>query len=104
MPASPMPMPMSVDPAALEKLGARYAWSGLRATDGGHLPSGFRAGNPTQRVKPPRMKSDGIHTRTEADIAHYEAQHPLGTKARVAFALLLYTAQQCGHAIRMGRH
>jgi integrase len=67
------------------------------------IMEGFRADDPTQGVKPPRIKSDGFHTWTEDEIAQYEARHPISTKARLAFALLLYTAQRRGDVIRMGR-
>jgi integrase len=67
------------------------------------MTEGFRADDPTQGVKPPRIKTDGIHTWTEAEIAQYEARHPVGTKARLALALLLYTAQRRGDVVGMGR-
>jgi integrase len=67
------------------------------------MTEGFRADDPTQGVKPPRIKTDGIHTWTETEIAQYEARHPIGTKARLALALLLYTAQRRGDVVGMGR-
>jgi integrase len=48
-------------------------------------------------------KSDGHHTWTEQEIAQYEAFYPIGTKARLALALGLYTAQRRGDVILMGR-
>jgi hypothetical protein len=50
--------------------------------------------DPTQGIKLPTVKSDGHHTWTDAEIAQFEAHHPIGSKARLAFALLLYTAQR----------
>jgi hypothetical protein len=38
------------------------------------------------------MKTQGFRTWTEEDIAAFEATHPIGTRARLALALLLYTA------------
>jgi integrase len=67
------------------------------------VSEGFRADDPSQGVKLPRVKSDGIHTWTEAEVGQYENRHPLGTKARLAFALLLYTAQRRGDVVGMGR-
>jgi integrase len=55
----------------------------------------------TIRIKPP--KSDGYHTWTENDIAAFEAAHPVGSKARLALALGLYTAQRRSDVIRIGR-
>jgi integrase len=59
--------------------------------------------DPTQGIKLPKMKTDGIHTWSEQDIAAYEAAHPIGTKARLAFALLLFTAQRVSDVTAMGR-
>jgi integrase len=59
--------------------------------------------DPTQGVKLPKVKSDGHHTWTDEEIAQYEAHHPIGSKARLAFALLLYTAQRRGDVVRMGK-
>jgi integrase len=53
------------------------------------------------KIKPP--KSDGHHTWTEAEIAQFEATHPIGSKARLALALGLYTAQRRADVIGMGR-
>src|SRR5262249_5293204 len=47
--------------------------------------------------------SNGFHPWTEEEIAQFEAHHPVGTKPRLAFALLLYTGQRRGDVIRMGR-
>jgi integrase len=59
--------------------------------------------DPTQGVKLAKLKSDGYHTWDEAEIAQYEAAHPLGSEARLALELLLNTAQRRGDVIRMGR-
>src|SRR5262249_25254978 len=39
------------------------------------------AAHPTQGIKLPSVKSDGIHTFTEDEISKYKAHYPLGTKA-----------------------
>lgn len=57
----------------------------------------------TQGIKLPKAKTDGHHTWTEAEIAQYESHHPIGTKARLALALPLFTAQRRGDVIRLGR-
>ena len=59
--------------------------------------------DPTQGIKLPRIKSDGIYTWSEQDIEAFENVHAIGTKARLAFALLVYTAQRRSDVIRMGR-
>jgi integrase len=59
--------------------------------------------DPTAALKLPRMKaSSGHHTWTDAEIAQFEAHHEIGSKPRLALALLLYTAQRRGDVIRMG--
>jgi len=59
--------------------------------------------DPTQGLKLPKVKSKGIYTWNETDIATYESAWPIDTKPRLAFALLLYTAQRRSDVIRMGR-
>jgi integrase len=61
------------------------------------------AADVTQGFKLPRIKSDGRHTWTEDEISAYEAAHAIGTKARLAFALALYSGQRVGDLVRMGR-
>lgn len=48
-------------------------------------------------------RSKGFHTWTEDEIAQYRAFHGLGTKARLAMELMLWTGQRRIDAIRMGR-
>ena len=59
--------------------------------------------DPTANIKQRSIKGDGFHTWTEEEIAKFEARHPVGTKPRLAFALLLYTAQRRSDVVRMGR-
>ena len=63
----------------------------------------YRSDNPTAGVKLPGIKGDGWISWGEEQIAAFEAKHPVGTKARLALALLLYTAQRRGDVLRMGR-
>ena len=64
---------------------------------------GLRLDNPAANVKLAKPKGDGFHTWSEHEIARFEAHHAIGTRARLALALLLYTAQRRGDVIRMGR-
>jgi integrase len=50
-----------------------------------------------------KNRSDGFHTWDEGEIAAFEKHHPIGSKARLALALLLYTAQRRSDVVRMGR-
>lgn len=63
----------------------------------------MRDDNPVIGVKAIKRKSTGFHTWTEDEIALFEAKHPIGTRARLALALLLYTAQRRSDVILMGR-
>jgi integrase len=58
--------------------------------------------NPAAGVKKYRSQGEGFHTWSEGEIAAFEAHHAVGTKARLALALLLYTAQRRGDVVRMG--
>ncbi len=43
-----------------------------------------------------------IHTWSEAEVAQFEARHGIGSTARLAFALLLYTAQRRSDVVKLG--
>ena len=66
------------------------------------VSEGLIASNPAIHVKRYTSKGEGIHTWSEAEVAQFEARHPIGSKPRLALALLLYTAQRRGDVIRMG--
>jgi len=55
----------------------------------------------TDRVKVPR--TGGHHSWTEAEIAQYRKRHALGTKARLALEIMLWTWQRRGDARLFGR-
>jgi integrase len=61
------------------------------------------AANPAIGIKLYRSKSESHHTWTEDEVAAFEARHPVGSRARLALALLLFTAQRRGDVVRMGR-
>jgi integrase len=63
----------------------------------------MRSDDPTQSIKPVRIKTDGYHPWSETEIAQFEAHHRIGTQARLALALLLYTGQRPSDVIGMGR-
>src|SRR5260370_30120024 len=67
------------------------------------IMEGMRADDPTQGVKQAPIKTAGYRTWTEGDIAAFEAVHPIGSRARLAFALLLYTAQRRSDVVHLGR-
>jgi integrase len=64
---------------------------------------GLRPDDPTRDVKAIRVRSDGFHSWTEAEIAQFEAHHPIGSRARLALALLLCTGQRRSDVVTMGK-
>jgi hypothetical protein len=64
----------------LNTLRAMFKW----AVAEGRVPD-----NPTLGVTREKAKTAGYKTWSEEHIARFEAAHPIGSKARLAFALLL---------------
>jgi integrase len=58
--------------------------------------------NPAVAVKKYRSRSEGFHSWSEAEITKFQKRHPTGTRARLALALLLHTAQRRSDVVRMG--
>jgi integrase len=67
------------------------------------VASGQLLDDPTLGIKLPKARGGEIHSWTEAEIATYEAHHPVGTRERLALALLLCTAQRRSDVVTMGR-
>jgi integrase len=65
------------------------------------IETGVRVDNPFAGLKPFRLGT--YHTWTDAEIAQFERRWPLGTRERLAFALLLYTGQRGGDVVKMLR-
>ena len=65
------------------------------------IETGIRADNPFAGLRPYRLGT--YHTWTDAEIAQFERRWPLGTRERLAFALLLYTGQRGGDVAKMLR-
>ncbi len=78
----------------LNTLRAMFQW----AMAEGRVPD-----DPTLGVKRLKTKTTGYRTWSEAEIERFEAKYPIGSKARLAFALLLYTGQRRGDVVKMGR-
>jgi integrase len=58
--------------------------------------------NPTLGVERGQIKSDGYKTWDEIEIARYEAIHAVGSRARLAMALMLYTGARKSDARILG--
>ena len=63
----------------------------------------LRADDPARDIDYIKRKVAGFHTWNEDEIAQFEAHHLIGSKARLALALLLYTAQRRSDVVKMGR-
>lgn len=63
---------------------------------------GWRPDNPMRDIKKLRYTKKPFETWSESDITAFEEFWPLGTRARLAMALLLYTGQRRSDVIRMG--
>ena len=59
--------------------------------------------NPAREVEYFKSGSEGFHTWTPEEVQQFEERHPIGTKARLALALLLFTGQRRSDIIRFGK-
>jgi integrase len=60
-------------------------------------------GNPARDVSYLRGRLGGFHSWTVEEVEQYEKCHPIGTTARLALALLLYTGQRRSDVVLFGR-
>jgi integrase len=82
---------------------ARTNWlSTLRGLFAFAVAEGFIKESPAASIKLRPAKTKGHRPWTEDEIAQYEGQHPIGSKARLALALPLYTALRKSDFLRMG--
>jgi len=59
--------------------------------------------NPAEKIPYLRGKEGGFHSWTPEEVEQFEKRHPLGTKARLALALLLCTGARRSDLVRLGR-
>lgn len=67
------------------------------------VAAGLLVEDPTRDIRLKAPRSTGFHTWDEDQIETFEKRHQVGSKARLALGLLLYTAQRRGDIIRLGR-
>lgn len=67
------------------------------------VEDGWRDDDPTTGVRKIRHRAKGFHAWTEDEIAQFEAKYPIGTRARLALALLLYTGCRRSDVVTLGR-
>lgn len=63
---------------------------------------GLRHDDPTAAFKPARVRPGTVHTWTEDEIEIFECHHAIGSRARLAMSLLLYTAARRGDIVGIG--
>lgn len=63
---------------------------------------GMVASNPVELTARVKYKSSGFHTWSEDEISRYRGRHPLGSRARLALEIMLWTGQRRGDAHRFG--
>lgn len=78
----------------LKAMAGLFAW----AFEAGHV-----ATNPCEGVKMLSQKTDGHRPWTEEDIERFEARWPVGTRERLALAILMYTGLRRGDVVKLGR-
>ena len=59
--------------------------------------------NPARDVPMLATSREGIHTWTVDEVRAYEKRHPVGTMARLALTIFLFTGTRLSDAIRLGR-
>jgi integrase len=75
----------------------------LRAMMRHAVAIGLRHDDPTRDVPAIRTKTAGVHSWSEDEIVQYELCHPIGSRARLALALLLFSGQRRSDVVPMGR-
>ncbi len=79
--------------ARVKALRQVFAWA---------VAAGYAQHDPARDVPYIRTRSEGFHTWTEDEVRQYEARHPIGSKARLVLALLLYTGVRRSDVVQLG--
>jgi integrase len=91
-----------IDSKAGKPGAAQNLLAGLRALIRYAIDVQMRTDDPTLGVRAPKLgKNSGYYSWTDEDCAAFEAQHPIGSKARLAFALAIFTAQRRAELTRL---
>ncbi len=78
----------------VKQISALYAWA---------IRNEYTSVNPAEKVEKLGGSSDGYYTWTEEDVETFEAQRPLGSRPRLAMAIMLYLGVRRPDAVRIGR-
>jgi integrase len=63
----------------------------------------YVSNNPARDIPKFKYGSTGFHTWTPEKVRQFEERHPIGSKARLALAILLFTGQRRADVIRFGK-
>lgn len=74
----------------------------LSAMFGWAVEDGCMTTNPARDVRKLRYATDGFHTWTIEEVDQFERRYPIGTKARLALALLMYLGVRRDDVVRIG--
>lgn len=66
------------------------------------LERGLIENDPTEGLSVTLPKSEGHHTWTMSEVDQFASHYPLGSQARLAFDIMLYTGLRISDAIRLG--
>jgi len=84
--------------ARVRALRAVFGWATLPGVE-------LATTNPAKDVPYIERKGEGFHSWTDREIDQFVARHPIGTSARLAMSLLLYTGQRRSDVVLFGpRH
>lgn len=86
----------------MKPFAARNWLKALRGLIAFAVATGLRKDDATEHFKPVKAKAGTIHAWTDDDLALFESHHPPGSRARLAMALMFYTAARLGDAITFG--
>jgi integrase len=78
----------------LKYLSAMFAWA---------IEQEFMTSNPVRDVKKIKYATDGFHTWTAQEVMQFEAYWKIGTKPRLAMALLRFTGARRGDMVTFGK-
>ena len=98
-----LPWHIRADLAGLTADAANNRLKVWRALTRHALDRGMIEVDPARDVRKRTVETDGHHCWTNSEIAQFRAHHASGTKARLAFELLLWTGARRGDAVLLGR-
>jgi integrase len=87
---------------AKKPFAARNWLTALRGLMQFAVATGLIGSDPTAGFELIKAKAGRIHTWTEAEIEQFEVCHSVGSRPRLAMALMLYTGQRRSDVVRMG--